>query len=396
MATIRTRAGARGTRYQVIIRRSLNRTQRYREVQTFDTRADAEQWAKDREDALNDPAAPDRAPPASGPTLAVLIRWYINSFSTVTPWGRTKQTSLEYLERHPIGKIGATGLNPAMLVEHIRARRAHGASGPTAGNDLTWIGCVLRAAKDCGRCSNIDPAAVDEARLVCNKLQLICRPRRREVRPTPEQLDQLTEYFNRRDQRSEIPMIDIMWFAIDSARREAEICQLRWSDNDTIHHTGLVRDAKHPFRKAGNNRRFKYTPEAWEIADRQPRTSDFIFPYKPQSVSAAFTRACKVLGIEDLTFHDLRHEAASRLFERGYTIPQVAHFTLHESWEELKRYTHLLRRQLRDLPDRARITAPILDEAIPHRIQSEHPESFTNSSVESDHGYHSQEGASGR
>jgi site-specific recombinase XerD len=50
-------------------------------------------------------------------------------------------------------------------------------------------------------------------------------------------------------------------------------------------------------------------------------------------------------------FHDLRHEATSRLFERGYTIPQVAQFTLHESWKELMRYTHLLKKNLRDLPD---------------------------------------------
>jgi site-specific recombinase XerD len=40
-------------------------------------------------------------------------------------------------------------------------------------------------------------------------------------------------------------------------------------------------------------------------------------------------------------FHDLRHEATSRLFEKGYSIQEVAQFTLHESWATLKRYTHL-------------------------------------------------------
>jgi hypothetical protein len=71
------------------------------------------------------------------------------------------------------------------------------------------------------------------------------------TRPTPEQLDRLTEYFGRRDQRSQIPMTDILWFAVHSARREAEIVRLRWSDNDPHYQTGLVRDAKHPLRKAG-------------------------------------------------------------------------------------------------------------------------------------------------
>jgi integrase len=357
VATIRKRVEAQGIRFEAIIRRRRNLMQMYRESQTFGTRAEAEHWAQGREDALNDPAASIHSTPASGPTLAALIRWYIHSFSTLAPWGRTKQTALEYLERHPIGQINARALSAAELVDQIRSRRAQGAAASTAGNDLTWIGCVLRAARDCGECAGVNPSVVDEARVVCNKLHLIGRSRRRHTRPTPEQLDQLTEYFQRRDQRSQIPMTDILWFAVHSARREAEIVRLRWSDNDPHHQTGLVRDAKHPLRKAGNHRRFKYTPEAWEIATRQPRTSEYIFPYKPQSIGTAFTRACHVLGIVDLTFHDLRHEAASRLFERGYTIPQVAQFTLHESWNELKRYTHLLTRGLRDLPNNACLAA---------------------------------------
>jgi len=59
------------------------------------------------------------------------------------------------------------------------------------------------------------------------------------------------------------------------------------------------------------------------------------------SVGTAFTRACHLLGIKDLRFHDLRREATSRLFERGYQIHERAPFTLHESWNELKRYTNL-------------------------------------------------------
>lgn len=48
-----------------------------------------------------------------------------------------------------------------------------------------------------------------------------------------------------------------------------------------------------------------------------------------------------VLGFEAPHFHDLRHEATSRLFQAGYIIPEVAQFTLHESWATLNRYTHL-------------------------------------------------------
>ena len=79
-----------------------------------------------------------------------MIRWYITAFRSLTPWSRTKQTTLEYLERHEIGKIDALDLGAAALVVHVRARRAGGVAASTAGNDLTWIGCVLRAAKDYG------------------------------------------------------------------------------------------------------------------------------------------------------------------------------------------------------------------------------------------------------
>jgi integrase len=58
-------------------------------------------------------------------------------------------------------------------------------------------------------------------------------------------------------------------------------------------------------------------------------------------ISTNFTRACQLLGIIDLHFHDLRHEGISRLFEMGKTIPQVAAVSGHRSWSSLQRYTHL-------------------------------------------------------
>lgn len=56
---------------------------------------------------------------------------------------------------------------------------------------------------------------------------------------------------------------------------------------------------------------------------------------------AAFTRACIMRGIEDLHLHDLRREGVSRLFELGWTIPQVASVSGHRSWSSLKIYTNI-------------------------------------------------------
>jgi integrase len=180
-------------------------------------------------------------------------------------------------------------------------------------------------------------------------LRLVGKPRRRKRRPTAEELKRLREHFKSRDRRATIPMQAIMDFAIASALRESEICRLEWRDNDKATRTGMVRDAKHPTTKEGNHRRFKYTPEAWALVTAQPQTSEYIFPYDPKSIGTAFTRACNLLGIQDLRFHDLRHEATSRLFERGYQIHEVAQFTLHDSWNELKRYTNLRPENLRDI-----------------------------------------------
>ncbi len=276
-------------------------------------------------------------------------RWYIDSFANVAKWQRSKQTHLEFLERHPFSAGNSLTLSTSQLIQHVQGRRAGGAGPATVANDLIWLGVVLRAAKSVDGVA-VRPEVVQEGRIACRELRLIGKSKRRERRPTDTELLKLAEYFHRRDQRSEIPMVDIMEFAIQTARREDEICRLLREDVDTVGRTGVVRDAKHPRDKEGNHRRFKMTSEAWEILERQPSASDRVFPFNAKSVGAAFTRACAVLGIEDLHFHDLRHEATSRLFERGYAIHEVAQFTLHESWAELKRYTNLRPENVRELP----------------------------------------------
>ena len=60
-----------------------------------------------------------------------------------------------------------------------------------------------------------------------------------------------------------------------------------------------------------------------------------------KTVTAAFIAACRACSIENLHFHDLRHDGVSRLFEAGYTIPEVAVVSGHKSWKHLQRYTNL-------------------------------------------------------
>ena len=66
-----------------------------------------------------------------------------------------------------------------------------------------------------------------------------------------------------------------------------------------------------------------------------------LFTYTARGLSGAFLKLCRKVKINDLHFHDLRHEATSRLFEKGLNPVEVATITGHKDTRMLMRYTHL-------------------------------------------------------
>ena len=68
---------------------------------------------------------------------------------------------------------------------------------------------------------------------------------------------------------------------------------------------------------------------------------DTVFPLTPGAMRLAWDRACGRAGLINLRFHDLRHEATSRLFEKGLNVLEVATITGHKNLKHLQRYTHL-------------------------------------------------------
>src|SRR5580704_411364 len=136
MATIRARKQTDGsTRYTAIVRIRKGKTTVHQEYKTFAHRVAAVTWAKHREVVLEDPSALIRVQHGA-PTLAELIRWYIDTFETISKWQRSKQAHLELLERHALGKTNALTLTSAALIDHVRSRRAKGAGPATVANDL--------------------------------------------------------------------------------------------------------------------------------------------------------------------------------------------------------------------------------------------------------------------
>jgi hypothetical protein len=93
MPTIKARKQANGsTRYTAVVRLRRGTTVLHQESRTFTHRTAALSWAKHREVALEDPAELTRLR-VSTPTLAELIRWYIDTFERISRWQRSKQTS---------------------------------------------------------------------------------------------------------------------------------------------------------------------------------------------------------------------------------------------------------------------------------------------------------------
>ncbi|NCA73089.1 MAG: hypothetical protein EOM91_24165 [Sphingobacteriia bacterium] len=144
----------------------------------------------------------------------------------------------------------------------------------------------------------------------------------------------------------------VMWAAIYSCRRLSELCRMRMSDYDREHKVWLIRDLKHPGGSAGHDAEMLVTDRFAAVVDAilalPGRKSDepLLLPYDPRTVSARWTRTMKVLGIEDLHFHDLRHCGASRLAEDGWTIPEIQRVTLHDSWSSLQIYVQMRARKV--------------------------------------------------
>ncbi len=129
----------------------------------------------------------------------------------------------------------------------------------------------------------------------------------------------------------------IIRFALETAMRRGEIAAMKWEHLDRA-----ARVLRVPETKTGEPRRVPLSTRVLAVLDGLPRRIDgYVWGMRPDSITQAFERACKAAGIEGLRFHDLRHEATSRLFEKGLNPMEVSAITGHKTLQMLKRYTHL-------------------------------------------------------
>ena len=322
--------------------------------ETFIRYDDAKKWGVNAERQIDRGETPTLSRVGKLQTFGDLIDLHIIDMTEVgKPPRRSKAATLKMLKER-LGRRNMSEIDRERLLAFGRQRAAEGAGPMTLSIDIGMIKLVMtHAAAVHGLPARVEP--VDLARVALKRLGLVGKGVERDRRPTEEELVRLIAYFDR-NPRQIIPMGRIIKFAVASAMRQEEICRVVWPDHNGRTKMMTIRDRKDPRSKDGNHQMipllavsgFDANALIEEQRSHRANDDDRIFPYNHKSISTVFTRACQVLGISDLHFHDLRHEGTSRLFEAGFQIQQVALVTGHKDWKMLRRYTHLRPESLHD------------------------------------------------
>jgi integrase len=245
----------------------------------------------------------------------------------VLPAKRTKGVNerfhLRAILRHKIAGLRVSHLSEAPIAAY-RDHRLSQVSGSTVRREL---GLLLHALK----------IARVEWRLPVPELRPITKPPEnspRERRLAEDEIGALDVAL--RQCRNKVVRPAFL-FALATGMRRGEVLSLRWSNVDIEARTAFL-----PITKNGRPRSVPLSPQALAVLESFPRTeADVIFPITANSLRLAWDRVKRRAGVHDLHFHDLRHEAISRFFEHGLSVPEVSLISGHRDPRMLARYTHL-------------------------------------------------------
>ncbi|HKR44039.1 MAG TPA: site-specific integrase [Paraburkholderia sp.] len=312
---------------------------------TWATRAEAETWMEMQEAAMLVRIASVRAVEERERiksecatrfrSFGDLMRRYLKE---VTPQKRSadeEAVRLRGLLKHTLAECPVSGLTSARIAEWRNERMAH-VSGSTVNRDMNLLAHVVRIAM-----------SEWEIDFEINPFQRVRRPSQgtpRERRLSATEEAKLMAACGATQNPFVRPIIVL---ALETAMRRGEIVGLEW---ERVHLRDL--SVQLTLTKTGKPRGVALSSRAIaELAALRPTADEElkgrVFPgLTPNALKLAFRRAVERAGIADLHFHDLRHEATSRLFEKGLSVMEVASITGHQDVRMLRRYTHL---QVRDL-----------------------------------------------
>lgn len=296
---------------------------------TFDTKAEAQRWAAEIEGDMSRSRFVDNRA-AMRTTLAKALQQYDREVTEHKKGAAQERTRIKRWRAHPLAEKSLGEITPSDLAEFRDQRLKGGASSATVRLDLAVISHLYTVAAKEWRLEGLTNP--------CQNLRMPKGSKARDRRPTSDELRRV--YAEAAKLHPELPVI--IELAADTAMRRSELVLLRREQvKDKI---VALEDTKN-----GERRMVPLSTRARELFKSLPaRIDGKVFSIAPNTVSNYFPKACQAAGVSGLTFHDLRHEATSRLFERGFAIMEVQAITGHKTMAMLKRYTHLSPHDLAD------------------------------------------------
>lgn len=301
--------------------------------QTFRTKAMAQRWASEVEADMERGVFKDSRNADTTPFADLLQRYVEEVLPTIKhtrAYAFAAQQMSSFFTHDAAGNVDAD-----RVLAYVRHRAEQGVSLSTVKKDLQVIAKIAAVAPALWGLNLDNPVPQVLARI--RLLRLFDAETARERRVSPDEYARLSAW--RPTKRTVIR--ELALFVIETAMRRGEVCALQWQDVDLHNQTLVIRESKTDAATGVKGRTIALSTRAVQLLEDLPGgRAGSVFAMRPDSVTQAFERMCTACGIEGLRFHDLRHEATSRLFERGLGIQEVASITGHADWSALKRYTH--------------------------------------------------------
>jgi integrase len=343
MATFYGRKGKRGMRWTARVR--VNG----REItDTFSTKQQAQSWAKAQEIAIEtgEYIAPD--PKARSTLLADAIDDFITHRASIGRRPGASFASGLALVKDRLGLTPLPDLTVKRWREFAHERIRGGASPQTVATDLAYMSAVVKHARKTGH--PVDDTAPNAARRSLHHddgLRIASKERKRRL--TDTEIGRLVKALKEIEPRTALPLVDLAEFALATGMRRGEILALRWDEVDSERRVVTIK-RKHPKEQDRREIVPLLRPNGWprvdplDIIRRQPRSSDRVFPYAPETLAFWMPKAIAAAGlaaddtVHDVVFHSLRHECLSRLAERGLDLLRLALVSGHRDLKSLRRY----------------------------------------------------------
>lgn len=292
-------------------------------TKTFPTKSKAREWADKVEADMKMGSYVDRSG-AESMSLHAALQRYIYEHTPRLKHPKQERNRAKAIQKRDLANLSLAAIKPKDIADYIRTREVGDkVSANTIRLDLTVISRTYLAA--------IQEWGMD---YLANPVKLSRKPklpqgRTRRLSPKEEKkiLSKALPRFK--------PVIE---FALETAMRRSEISNLDWKNIDLKGKTLFLETTKNT-----EPRTVPLSPKAIEILKGLPQNiSGSVFAYRPDSISQAFAAAAQKAKLEDLRFHDLRHEATSRLFENtDLDVMEIRMVTGHKTMQMLARYAHL-------------------------------------------------------